>query len=75
MNLNDFFNELKRRNVFKGTVSYLVFAWVLLQVIAILTPISSKPKLEKTAIGITIAMVSTMALEKSVLLRNLMSSL
>ena len=43
MNLNDFFNELKRRNVFKGTVSYLVFAWVLLQVIAILTPIINAP--------------------------------
>ncbi len=43
MNLNDFFNELKRRNVFKGTVSYLVFSWVLLQVIAILTPIINAP--------------------------------
>ncbi|WP_026451297.1 tetratricopeptide repeat protein [Aequorivita capsosiphonis] len=43
MNLNEFFNELKRRNVFKGTVSYLVFSWVLLQVIAILTPIINAP--------------------------------
>ena len=43
MNLNDFFNELRRRNVFKGTVSYLVFSWVLLQVIAILTPIINAP--------------------------------
>ena len=43
MNLNDFFNELKRRNVFKGTVSYLIFSWVLLQVIAILSPIINAP--------------------------------
>ncbi|MCG2419322.1 hypothetical protein K8089_09830 [Aequorivita sp. F47161] len=43
MNLNEFFNELRRRNVFKGTVSYLVFSWVLLQVIAILTPIIDAP--------------------------------
>ncbi|MEM0518238.1 MULTISPECIES: tetratricopeptide repeat protein [Aequorivita] len=43
MNLNEFFNELKRRNVFKGTVSYLVFSWVLLQVIAILSPIINAP--------------------------------
>ncbi|MCG2429541.1 tetratricopeptide repeat protein [Aequorivita xiaoshiensis] len=43
MNLNDFFNELKRRNVFKGTVSYLIFSWVLLQVISILGPIINAP--------------------------------
>lgn len=43
MNFNDFFNELKRRNVFKGTVSYLVFSWVLLQVVSILSPIINAP--------------------------------
>ncbi|GER60443.1 tetratricopeptide repeat protein [Patiriisocius marinus] len=43
MNFNEFFNELKRRNVFKGTISYLVFSWVLLQVISILSPIIEAP--------------------------------
>lgn len=43
MNFNDFFNELKRRNVFKGTISYLIFSWVLLQVVAILSPIINAP--------------------------------
>lgn len=43
MDFNEFFNELRRRNVFKGTVSYLVFSWVLLQVIAILSPIIDAP--------------------------------
>lgn len=43
MNFNEFFNELKRRNVFKGTISYLVFSWVLLQVISIITPIINAP--------------------------------
>lgn len=43
MNFNEFFNELKRRNVFKGTVSYLVFSFVLLQVVSILGPIINTP--------------------------------
>lgn len=43
MNFNDFFNELKRRNVFKGTISYLIFSWVLLQVISIISPIVDAP--------------------------------
>ena len=44
------------------------------QPMAILTPISSIPKLENRMIGITIEMVRTTALEKSVLLKNLISS-
>ena len=43
MNFNEFFNELKRRNVFKGTISYLVFSWVLLQAVAILSPVLNAP--------------------------------
>jgi TolB-like protein/Tfp pilus assembly protein PilF len=43
MNFNEFFNELKRRNVFKGTISYLVFSWVLLQAVSILSPVLNAP--------------------------------
>lgn len=32
------FDELKRRNVIKATIAYIVVAWVLLQVIAIVLP-------------------------------------
>ena len=31
--MNKFFEELKRRNVIKSTIAYLVVAWILLQVI------------------------------------------
>lgn len=30
--MNDFWTELKRRNVFKVSVAYLAVAWVLMQV-------------------------------------------
>ena len=33
-----FFEELKRRNVIKATIAYIVVAWVLLQVISIVLP-------------------------------------
>lgn len=38
-----FFEELKRRNVFKETFAYLVVSWVLLQVASILLPIFDAP--------------------------------
>jgi len=38
-----FFNELKRRNVVKETLAYLVIAWVLLQVASIMLPIFDAP--------------------------------
>lgn len=41
---------------------------------AMLIPISRLPDLEKIIIGKTIAIVSTMAFEKSVLLRNFIKS-
>jgi len=43
MNFNQFFNDLRRRNVFKGAISYLVFSWVLLQVITIVGPMFNAP--------------------------------
>ena len=39
----NFFKELKRRNVIKETLAYLVVSWVLLQVIAIVAPIFEAP--------------------------------
>lgn len=41
--MSNFFKELKRRNVIKATVAYLVVAWVLLQVISLLLPIFNAP--------------------------------
>ncbi len=38
-----FFDELKRRNVVKETLAYLVVAWVLLQVASIMLPIFDAP--------------------------------
>ncbi|MBT8258180.1 MAG: hypothetical protein KJO49_06880, partial [Bacteroidia bacterium] len=38
-----FFKELKRRNVVKETLAYLVVAWVLLQVASIMLPVFDAP--------------------------------
>ena len=38
-----FFNELKRRNVIKASIAYLVVNWVLLQLLSILLPIVEAP--------------------------------
>lgn len=38
-----FFNELKRRNVIKASIAYLVVNWVLLQLLSILLPIAEAP--------------------------------
>ena len=37
--MNNFFEELKRRNVIKSAIAYLVVAWILLQVFTVLLPI------------------------------------
>jgi len=38
-----FINELKRRNVIKETLAYLVVSWILLQVASIVLPIADAP--------------------------------
>jgi TolB-like protein/Tfp pilus assembly protein PilF len=38
-----FFNELKRRNVFRVAIAFLIVAWLLLQVVDILVPILTLP--------------------------------
>ena len=39
-----FFEELKRRNVIKATIAYVVVAWVLLQVTTLILPIFGAPE-------------------------------
>jgi len=40
----NFFDELKRRNVIKATMAYIVIAWVLTQVFAVLLPAFKAPE-------------------------------
>ena len=39
-----FFAELKRRNVIRVGVAYLVFSWLVLQVLDVVTPILDLPR-------------------------------
>ena len=41
--MSKFFNELKRRNVIKATIAYIVVAWVLLQVLSTILPAVEAP--------------------------------
>ena len=43
MNFNNFFEELKRRNVYKVAIAYLVSSWLILQVASILLPTFEAP--------------------------------
>ena len=43
MNLHNFFAELKRRNVYKVAVAYVVVAWLLIQAASILFPTFEAP--------------------------------
>lgn len=43
MKFNDYFNELKRRNVIKSALAYLVMAWLITQVIATVFPVFGAP--------------------------------
>ena len=43
MNFHEYIAELKRRNVIKAAVAYIVVAWVLLQVFSILLPLFEAP--------------------------------
>jgi len=36
---HSFFNELKRRNVFKVATAYIIVSWLILQVIGTVVPI------------------------------------
>ncbi|WP_373059436.1 hypothetical protein [Zunongwangia sp. H14] len=39
MDIREYFKELKRRNVFKAALAYLVVAWIIVQVISIIFPV------------------------------------
>ena len=41
--MKKFIEELKRRNVIKASLAYLVVAWILLQVFTVLLPIVDAP--------------------------------
>ncbi len=43
MNFKDVYGELKRRNVFKAALAYLVVSWIILQVISIVFPMLNIP--------------------------------
>ena len=43
MNLRTYFNELKRRNVFKSGIAYLVLSWILIQVSETILPSFNAP--------------------------------
>ncbi|MCZ6761501.1 MAG: hypothetical protein O7C03_00710, partial [Gammaproteobacteria bacterium] len=44
LTMGGFFNELKRRNVVRVAVMYLVFGWVLIQLTDILFPMFGIPE-------------------------------
>ena len=41
--MNNFFAELKRRNVYKVAVAYVVISWLLVQAASILLPTFEAP--------------------------------
>jgi hypothetical protein len=43
VNSRNFFAELKRRNVYKAAIAYVVVAWLLLQAASILFPTFEAP--------------------------------
>ena len=63
------FTELKRRNVFKIGIAYLVMAWQLAQVVALVSPIFALPTwfpravIIFLAVGFPVALVIAWAFE------------
>jgi TolB-like protein/Tfp pilus assembly protein PilF len=51
MNFNNYFKELKRRNVIKSALAYLIVAWLIAQVLSIILPaFEAPPYVLKTAL-------------------------
>jgi hypothetical protein len=69
VNPNNFFTELKRRNVYKVAIAYGVVAWLLLQAASILFPTFEAPSwtmkafVALTALGFPIALILAWAFE------------
>jgi len=53
--MNKFLNELKRRNVIKATIAYLVVAWIIIQVAIAVLPTFGAPEWVTQAIIIILA--------------------
>jgi len=54
--MSKFFEELKQRNVLKETIAYLVVAWLILQVLAVVMPIWNAPDWVLQIITVTLAL-------------------
>ena len=55
MNFKKFYTELKRRNVIKSSITYLIIAWIITQVVATVLPTFDAPEyIQKTIIFILI---------------------
>jgi TolB-like protein/Tfp pilus assembly protein PilF len=69
MKIDDFFAELKRRNVYKVAVAYAIVAWLLVQAASILFPTFEAPSwamkifVSAVALGFPIALVIAWAFE------------
>jgi serine/threonine-protein kinase len=61
----NFFSELKRRNVYKVAVAYLVISWLLIQVASILLPTFEAPSWVMKALVVIIALGFILALSIS----------
>ena len=68
---NNFFKELKRRNVYKVAITYAIVAWLILQISSIVLPSINAPEwvmqvlLLFVVIGFPIALVLAWAFEMS----------
>ncbi len=69
MNPNNFFAELKRRNVYKVAVAYAIVAWLLIQAASIILPTFHAPDwvmqvlIAALAIGLLVALLFAWAFE------------
>jgi len=67
--MNNFFGELKRRNVYKVAIAYAVVAWLLIQIASVLFPTFEAPPwvmkvfVAVIALGFPIALVFSWAFE------------
>ncbi len=67
--MGNFFNELKRRHVFRIGIAYLVMAWLLTQVVGVISPIFDLPDwfpravIILLAIGFPVALILAWAFE------------
>ena len=67
--MNGFFNELKRRNVVRVAIAYVVVSWVLLQFVDVVAPLLGLPEVFQKGVllllvlGLPIALILSWAYE------------